>query len=166
VKQVRILCTYCRKAKALDQPCGCEGEIATQERTQVVARPLKANAFDQYQQEVKRTWVSGQGELHRKGHSPAEIAKHGVSEGIAIATLGLAGETGEVADLVKKWLGHGHALERTKLLLELGDVLWYLGALTAMLDVDLSEIARLNVQKLRERYPQGFDVERSKAKER
>lgn len=40
-------------------------------------------------------------------------------------SLGLVGEAGEVADLVKKWVLHGHELDKPKLIKELGDVLWY-----------------------------------------
>lgn len=42
-----------------------------------------------------------------------------------IVALGIAGETGEVCDLVKKHIGHGHPLDKSKLVKELGDLLWY-----------------------------------------
>jgi NTP pyrophosphatase (non-canonical NTP hydrolase) len=81
---------------------------------------------------------------------------------LAVAGLGLTGEAGEVADLIKKTVGHGHALDRDKVLEEVGDVLWYVAMLTTLLDADLSSIAAANVEKLRRRYPNGFDPERSK----
>ena len=83
-------------------------------------------------------------------------------EAIAICALGLSGESGEVCDNLKKWLAHGHALPRDRLLDGLGDVLWYLTALTSKLGSNLSEVARRNVDKLDARYPHGFDPVRSR----
>lgn len=80
---------------------------------------------------------------------------------LAINALGVAGEAGEVADLVKKHVGHGHALDRDKLAKELGDVLWYVAALAHDIGIDLSTVAALNIEKLRRRYPDGFSTERS-----
>lgn len=76
--------------------------------------------------------------------------------------LGLAGEGGEVADLIKKHLFQGHELDREKLVDELGDVLWYIAELAAGLGVTLDEIARHNIDKLWRRYPAGFDSVRSR----
>lgn len=78
--------------------------------------------------------------------------------------LGLTGEAGEVVDLLKKGFGHGHGVDREKLKKELGDVLWYLANLADAFGLTLSEVALVNVLKLRARYPTGFSVEASKAK--
>ena len=75
--------------------------------------------------------------------------------------LGLAGESGEVADIIKKTFYHGHALDREALYKELGDVLWYLAVMADALGYNLDEIAQANVDKLRARYPEGFSEERS-----
>jgi len=75
--------------------------------------------------------------------------------------LGLCGEAGEVAELLKKHLYHGHPLDREKLRNELGDVLWYVATLASDLGIPLSDVASGNVDKLRRRYPEGFSVERS-----
>lgn len=75
--------------------------------------------------------------------------------------LGIAGEAGEVADLVKKALYHGHGVDRVKIAKELGDELWYLAAAAHALGFTLSEIAGMNIEKLRARYPEGFSEERS-----
>lgn len=83
-------------------------------------------------------------------------------EALAVWALGVAGEAGEVAELVKKHLGHGHALEREKVRKELGDVLWYVAVLAAELDISLSEVAEGNLAKLRSRYPEGFSHEASR----
>ena len=82
-------------------------------------------------------------------------------EQLAIFTLGLCGESGEVAELVKKRLGHGHPLDRDRVVKELGDVLWYVAALATLLRVPLAEVAEQNIAKLRARYPEGFDHGRS-----
>lgn len=84
------------------------------------------------------------------------------SELLCIFTLGLAGESGEVVELVKKRIGHGHELDREKLRKELGDVLWYLAALSSLNGLELSEVAAGNVLKLRARYPEGFSYNASK----
>lgn len=80
---------------------------------------------------------------------------------LATFALGVAGEAGEVADLIKKHLGHGHPLDVQKLKLELGDVLWYVAALAALHEIPLSEVAEANIEKLTKRYPDGFSTERS-----
>jgi NTP pyrophosphatase (non-canonical NTP hydrolase) len=81
---------------------------------------------------------------------------------LGIATLGLAGEAGEVADLVKKYLGHGHPLITDKLLEELGDVLWYIAAIASLNGHSLSYVANMNIEKLKRRYPDGFSEEASR----
>ncbi|MHB1648243.1 MAG: nucleoside triphosphate pyrophosphohydrolase family protein [Cuniculiplasma sp.] len=76
-------------------------------------------------------------------------------------SMGLAGESGEVVDILKKILFHGHPIEKEKLLKELGDILWYLDAIASSLGSSLNEIAELNVEKLKKRYPDGFSEEKS-----
>lgn len=80
---------------------------------------------------------------------------------LAYLALGLTGESGEVAEHIKKYVGHGHALDREALSKELGDVLWYLAAMADALGLELGEIAKANIAKLRARYPAGFSSERS-----
>ena len=77
------------------------------------------------------------------------------------ACLGLAGELGEVIDLVKKAYFQGHDLDREKTKEELGDALWYFAELATALNMDMDDIADLNIEKLKKRYPNGFTVERS-----
>ena len=43
----------------------------------------------------------------------------------------------------------------------MGDILWYLSSLASSLDISLNEVAVMNVDKLRKRYPDGFDKDRS-----
>ena len=75
--------------------------------------------------------------------------------------MGLCGEAGECIDLVKKHLHQGHPLDTEKLAKELGDVAWYLAETAWALDIPLESILRGNLEKLKKRYPQGFDSEKS-----
>lgn len=80
---------------------------------------------------------------------------------LANFALGVAGESGEIADYLKKVVFHGHPLDRAKLADELGDVLWYVAALATTTDLTMNELAAANVAKLRRRYPQGFNQDDS-----
>ena len=99
---------------------------------------------ENYQDDVKRTI------------RPASMDKL-----LDMGALGLAGESGEVIDIIKKHLYHGHAVDREKMKEELGDVLWYLTMLGGLVDVSLTDIMEYNVHKRKERYPEGFSRERS-----
>lgn len=79
--------------------------------------------------------------------------------------MGVAGEAGEVVDLVKKHLYHGHPLDMESLEDELGDVLWYVALGCTVLGVDFSGVAFRNLRKLSARYPEGFSCERSLCRE-
>ena len=70
--------------------------------------------------------------------------------------LGLAGEAGECVDAIKKGILHQHGLDYEKLVRELGDVMWYVAAIATKIDVSLSEIMEVNIDKLRHRYPDGY----------
>lgn len=82
-----------------------------------------------------------------------------------IAALGLAGEAGEFANMVKKLTAHGHDISNDELSDELGDVLWYLAEAATACGLTLNQIAAQNVDKLRTRYPDGFSEERSRNRE-
>lgn len=75
--------------------------------------------------------------------------------------LGLAGEVGECCDVVKKHYYQDGREVKAKLLDELGDVLWYIAETSTALGYTLDDIALHNVEKLRKRYPEGFDAEKS-----
>ena len=96
-------------------------------------------------------------ELAMKTLNP-EIDK---KELILNAAMGLCGESGEVIDLVKKHLFQGHDLDDEKLIKELGDVAWYLAEAAMALNVNLSEILEKNIKKLENRFPDGFNSNRS-----
>lgn len=75
--------------------------------------------------------------------------------------LGISGESGEVADYIKKVFLHDHPLNKDKVIKEIGDVLWYIAFLADLCETTLEEVAATNIEKLAERYPNGFESERS-----
>ena len=74
---------------------------------------------------------------------------------------GLNGEAGECIDILKKTEFQGHDFDPMKMEDELGDVLWYVAQLATGLDVGLDVVAQYNINKLKERYTDGFDSEKS-----
>jgi NTP pyrophosphatase (non-canonical NTP hydrolase) len=93
--------------------------------------------FTSYQANAKLTARTGEGSLANWG-------------------LGLAGEAGEVVELIKKHCFHGKALDRESLRKELGDVLWYISAICSEVGLELGDVAEANIDKLFARYPNGF----------
>ena len=75
--------------------------------------------------------------------------------------MGLNGEAGEAIDILKKHLYQGHELDREHIVKELGDVAWYLTISAHAIGIDLETVLALNVNKLKDRYPDGFDTDRS-----
>lgn len=73
--------------------------------------------------------------------------------------LGLAGEAGEVANLVKKNVLHRTLWSvdaKSRLTDELGDVLWYIAGLASHYGLTLDDIVLANIDKLQKRYPNGW----------
>ena len=77
------------------------------------------------------------------------------------SALGLCGESGEVADLLKKYHFQGHNLDLNHVAKELGDIAWYLAVGAYSIGYDLEKILQMNVDKLKNRYPDGFSADRS-----
>ena len=77
------------------------------------------------------------------------------------SVMGLCGESGEAIDIVKKWLMQGHDLDKEHLIKELGDIAWYLAEAATALDVPLETVLQGNLDKLRQRFPNGFSTEAS-----
>lgn len=75
--------------------------------------------------------------------------------------FGLAGESGETLDLIKKWIFHEKTLDKEHLKEELGDVMWYIAMICHGFDFDLDEILELNIKKLKTRYPEGFEPQKA-----
>ena len=77
------------------------------------------------------------------------------------SVMGLCGESGEAIDIVKKWMAQGHELDKSHLAKELGDIAWYRAEAATALDLPLEEIFQANLDKLKKRYPDGFDSQKS-----
>lgn len=85
----------------------------------------------------------------------------GEDDMITQGLMGLCGESGECMDILKKHLFQGHDLDKKHLAEELGDVAWYLAIAARGAGYKLSDIFDMNIAKLKKRYPDGFDAERS-----
>lgn len=70
--------------------------------------------------------------------------------------MGLNGEAGEAIDILKKHLFQGHPLDTEHIAKELGDCAWYIAVAADAIGYDLETIFQMNVDKLRARYPEGF----------
>lgn len=102
-----------------------------------------------YRKEVLRTLNADYSAIKARLDSPEALR-------LLNAVVGLSGESGEVLDLVKKWLFHGTPLDYSKLQNELGDCRFYLELALSVLNKTIEEIEMLNSAKLRKRYPNGF----------
>ena len=96
------------------------------------------------------------GELDREG---ANI------ERLTTASVGLAAESGEFLEIVKKMVFQGkpwNSDNREHLIIELGDVMWYVAQACMALDISFDDVVRGNVKKLEKRYPGGsFSIDKS-----
>ncbi len=119
-----------------------EGEITP--RFQLVSEAIDVD-WEGYQRESRKTAI-----YPNHGNNPI------------YPTLGLAGEAGEVANVVKKmWRKHEGEIDaehRRMIADELGDVLWYMAQLATELHVSLADIVRLNLAKIRSRYGNNEEV--------
>ena len=101
------------------------------------------------------------GELDREG---ANI------ERLTTAGVGLAAESGEFLEIVKKMVFQGNPWNddnREHLIIELGDIMWYVANACIALNVEFDDVVRGNVKKLEKRYPGGsFSIEKSEKRKR
>lgn len=74
------------------------------------------------------------------------------------ACLGLSGEVGEFNDMIKKWIFHEKDLDEEHLEKECGDIMWYIAMMCHAFQWNLDEIMQINIDKLKARYPEGFDT--------
>ena len=93
------------------------------------------------------------GDLERKGANPQRLAT---------AAVGLSAESGEFLEIVKKMVFQGKPWDehnRKHLIIELGDVMWYVAQACMALDISFEEVIEGNIKKLEKRYPGGsFDI--------
>lgn len=86
--------------------------------------------------------------------NPALDKKDALINGV----MGLCGGSSEAIDIVKKWLMQGYEPDKKHLVRELGDVAWYLAEAATALDVPLEAVFQGNLDKVRRRFPNGFDT--------
>lgn len=120
---------------------------------------------NEYQELAMRTF---DGKATERLNSPIEIYNSDPQKlkkvslpSLINGVLGLTGESGEVADLVKKGIFHEKGLDMDHLKKEVGDVCWYIALICESCGFELDSIFEANVEKLKNRYPDGFDVERA-----
>lgn len=93
----------------------------------------------------------------RKGYDKvAERINTGTTGQLLHGAIGLSGEAGELLDAVKKHILYGKELDRTNVLEEAGDALWYMSLVLESVGSNFSEAMQLNQDKLEKRYPGGF----------
>lgn len=129
-----------------------------------VVEPEKAvikNALDEIEKQIRDTHSLTMREYQAAAARTinADLPKR---EQLMNMAFGLAGEIGEVVDVLKKHLFQGHELDAGKLVDELGDVLWYVSGMAGIVGFGLDLVAQRNVDKLKARYPDGFSAERSR----
>ena len=102
---------------------------------------------------VYKSFIESLGALDREG---ANINR------LTTSAVGISAEGGEFMEIVKKMVFQGkpwNADNREHLIIELGDVLWYVAQACMALEVSFDDVVATNVEKLKKRYPGGeFDV--------
>lgn len=96
----------------------------------------------------------------------ASYAYHNENPLLLDGLMGLNGEAGECIDILKKAMFQGHELDKEHMAKELGDVAWYLAVSAEAIGYKLDDIFQMNIDKLKKRFPDGFDVERSLNREK
>ena len=94
----------------------------------------------------------------------SDTTENGIGEDtgtVLNACLGLSGEVGEFNDMIKKWICHEKDLDEEHLKKELGDIMWYIAMMCHAFRWGLDEIMEMNINKLKARYPEGFDTDRA-----
>ena len=106
--------------------------------------PVKSMSLNEYQELAARTI--------NRSNSPAEMEMH--------ALHGMCGEIGELHSLYQK-MYQGHQFDREHAMKELGDLLWFIAEYCTACDFTLEDVAKANIDKLKARYPEGFDADKS-----
>ncbi|SVD42579.1 uncharacterized protein METZ01_LOCUS395433 [marine metagenome] len=86
-----------------------------------------------------------------------KTAIYPVEQAFPYLATGLAAEAGEVAGLISKGIRGDHMgmVDHNDLVKEIGDVLWFVSQLATQMDIDLSEVAEINLAKLEDRQKRG-----------
>ena len=122
--------------------------------------------FDKYSHFVDAVTSNSSKDFVSLADRLGELAREGANiERLTTAGVGLAAESGEFLEIVKKMVFQGKPWNddnREHLIIELGDVMWYVAQACIALDISFDDVIRGNVRKLEKRYPGGsFSVEKS-----
>lgn len=101
---------------------------------------------------VARTESLPTKEIQERFHSP-------VTQRALHAIIGICTEAGELQDQFKKHLFYGKDLDIVNVSEEIGDLMWYIGTLCNVYNLDLEKIKEQNIAKLKKRYPGKFESE-------
>ena len=105
-----------------------------------------------YQKEAHNTEVSINGDIKGKCGRAARLL-HGA--------IGIATESGEILDQLKKHIYYDKELDKLNIAEEIGDVMWYVALLCNTLGIDLEEVMETNIHKLKVRYPEKFSTDKA-----
>ncbi len=125
--------------------------------------------FDKYTEFVDAVTSDSSKDFVSLADRLGDLDRQGANiERLTTAAIGIAAEGGEFAEIVKKMVFQGKPWNednREHLIIELGDVMWYVAQACMALDVPFDDVIRGNVKKLEKRYPGGsFSVERSEVR--
>lgn len=130
--------------RIVDAVKNCMGTKNVAGQIVCVMKQAEGMTFDEYQVKASRTMNKDAAALAQEMH----------------ALHGMVGEIGELHSIYQK-MYQGHDVDPEHQKKELGDLLWFVAEYCSAKNWKLSEIAELNIEKLKARYPDGFDVEHS-----
>ena len=118
--------------------------------------------FDKYTEFVDAVTSDSSKDFVSLADRLGDLDRQGANiERLTTAAIGIAAEGGEFAEIVKKMVFQGKPWNednREHLIIELGDVMWYVAQACMALEVSMDDVIETNVKKLAKRYPEGaFD---------
>ena len=125
--------------------------------------------FDKYTEFVDAVTSDSSKDFVSLADRLGDLDRQGANiERLLTAAVGISAEGGEFTEIVKKMVFQGKPWNednREHLIIELGDVMWYVAQACMALDVPFDDVVRGNVKKLEKRYPGGsFSVEHSEVR--
>jgi NTP pyrophosphatase (non-canonical NTP hydrolase) len=95
--------------------------------------------------------------FHEYQENAIKTAKAGdIKFNLVHAAMGIAGESGEFTDCVKKYAIYGQSFDRRNAAEELGDLMWFIALACNAMQISLEDVAAQNIEKLAKRYPEKY----------
>ena len=113
---------------------------------------------NEYQQAALRT--DGNWDFYAKAHVRLASADPDMMM-LLHAAVGIASEAGELQDALKKHIFYGREFDWTNAVEEVGDLLWYAALACEALGTTMEYVMEFNIAKLKVRYPEKFEAQRS-----